>query len=342
MVTGATGYVAGWIVKDLLESGHTVHAPVRDPADNEKLAHLRALAESNSGTINFFKADLLETGSYADAMEGCEIVFHTASPFTINVKDPQKELIDPALLGTRNVLETANQTKSVKRVVLTSSCAAIYCDAIDCASAPNGMLTEDVWNTTASVDYQPYSYSKTLAEKEAWKIADAQSQWDLVVINPSFVMGPAIGGKPTSESFTLMARAGKGEFKTGAPRLGFGLVDVREVADAHITAAFTQKAAGRHIVSGHNTDFFNILSALRDRFGKDYAIPKSAVPKFLAWMIGPFVGLERKFVSRNVSHPWKADNSKSVNELGLSYRPMKETMEEMFQYMIDAGYFRKK
>ena len=93
MVTGATGYVAGWIVKDLLESGHTVHAPVRDPADNEKLAHLRALAESNSGTINFFKADLLETGSYADAMEGCEIVFHTASPFTINVKDPQKELI---------------------------------------------------------------------------------------------------------------------------------------------------------------------------------------------------------------------------------------------------------
>lgn len=181
MVTGATGYVAGWIVKGLLEAGHKVHAPVRDPDNQEKLAHLNAIAEATTGSIEFFKADLLEAGSYKEAMAGCSIVIHTASPFTLKVNDPQKELIDPAVMGTRNVLEAANQTQSITRVVLTSSCAAIYGDAADCALAPNGTLTEDIWNTTASLEYQPYAYSKTLAEKEAWKIAGAQSQWDLVV-----------------------------------------------------------------------------------------------------------------------------------------------------------------
>ncbi|SHJ30170.1 3-beta hydroxysteroid dehydrogenase/isomerase family protein [Shimia gijangensis] len=176
MITGATGYVAGWIVKGLLDAGLTVHAPVRDPDNSEKLQHLTNLAANSAGEIKFFKADLLDEGSYDEAMQGCAVVFHTASPFTINVKDAQKELIDPAVNGTRNVLTQARKTDSVKRIVLTSSCAAIYTDASDCAKAPNGTLTEDIWNTTSSLDYQPYSYSKTLAEKEAWKIADAQSQ----------------------------------------------------------------------------------------------------------------------------------------------------------------------
>ena len=342
MVTGATGYVAGWIVKELLETGCTVHAPVRDPDNTRKLAYLNAIAEASKGEIKFFKADLMEPGSYAAAMKGCGTVFHTASPFTLDVKDPQKELIDPALTGTKNVLESVNKTKSVKRVVLTSSCAAIYADAKDCASAPDGTLTEEIWNTTASLEYQPYSYSKTLAEKAAWEIANTQERWDLVTINPSFVMGPPIGGKPTSESFNFMQKLGDGDYKTGAPRFGIGVVDVRDVAKAHLAAAFIPKANGRHITSGHNTDIFEMFKLLKGQFGKDYGIPKSAAPKFLVWLIGPFMGIDRKVVSNNVNHVWKADNSKSINELEISYHPLKETMEDMFQYMIDADYFKKK
>src|SRR6056297_3580245 len=115
LVTGATGYVAGWLIRRLLEEGTTVHAAVRDPDNSAKLAHLDELERTLPGTIRYFKSDLLQPGSYAEAMQGCELVFHTASPFFTSVKDPQKELIEPAVEGTRNVLEQANHIDSVQR-----------------------------------------------------------------------------------------------------------------------------------------------------------------------------------------------------------------------------------
>ncbi|WP_299350976.1 NAD-dependent epimerase/dehydratase family protein [uncultured Shimia sp.] len=340
MVTGATGYVAGWIVKKLLDAGLTVHAPVRDPGNVAKVQHLIDIAAASSGDIRFFQADLLSDGSYADAMQGCSVVFHTASPFTLNVKDAQTELIDPAVKGTRNVLDQAEKTSSVKRVVLTSSCAAMYTDAIDCASAPNGALNEDVWNTTASLEYQPYSYSKTLAEQEAWKIAGATTQWDLVVVNPSFVIGPALNKAPTSETFRLVKQLGDGNMKAGAPRFGIGAVDVRDLAEAHIAAAFMPEANGRNIISAQNTNLLEMGLALQDKYGADYPLPKRALPKWLVWLVGPFSGISRTTVTRNVNVEWKADNSKGRRELGLEYRPLKATMEDMFDQMIKDGVFQ--
>ncbi|GGE56292.1 NAD-dependent epimerase/dehydratase family protein [Actibacterium pelagium] len=343
MVTGATGYVAGWIVKGLLEAGATVHAPVRNPDDAAKVKHLTEIAEASSGTLKLFAADLLAEGSYAEAMDGCATVFHTASPFNINVKDPQKDLIEPAVKGTENILEQANKTPSVERVVLTSSCAAIYGDTIDCANAPSGRLDESVWNTSSSINHNAYSYSKTLAEKAAWKIAEAQSQWKLVVINPSLVIGPALQDRPTSESFNILRQMGDGSMKTGAPKWGIGVVDVRDLAQAHLAAGFLPQANGRNIISAHETTLFDMSQELRDTFGADYPIPTRPIPKWLAWLIGPMVGdgVTRKAVERNVNVPFRADNSKALKELGLSYRPLRTSMEEMFQQMIDSGQLRK-
>ncbi len=342
LVTGATGYVAGWIVQRLVEAGVTVHAAVRNPQDAAKLAHLKAMAEIGPGEIRFFAADLLQPGSYAQAMAGCVVVFHTASPFTTSVKDPQRELIDPALLGTRNVLEEASRTGSVKRVVLTSSCAAIYSDAADCADAPGGVLTEAVWNTTASLAHQPYSYSKTLAEQEGWRLARLQSQWRLVVVNPSLVVGPGTNPLATSESFNIVRQLGDGTMKAGAPRAGLGVVDVRDLAQAHLAAAFVPGAEGRHIVSGHNTDLLAVGQSLLPRFGDRFALPRRALPKWLVWLVAPLSGLTRKFVARNVNHVWRADNSKSRKALGMTYRPLQESMQDMFGQMVEAGLVRPK
>jgi nucleoside-diphosphate-sugar epimerase len=339
MVTGATGYVAGWIVKRLLEDGFTVHAPVRDPENPEKLKYLNALAEKSSGTITCFKADLLAEGSYEEAMQDCDVVFHTASPFVMHVKDPEKELIEPARMGTRNVLETVNRTETVQRVVLTSSCAAIYGDNADLGLTARGVFTEEDWNQTSSLAHQPYSYSKTLAEKEAWEIVRRQDRWDLVVVNPSLVIGPGINPHGTSESFNLIRQFGDGTMKTGAPNWSMGVVDVRDLAEAHFRAAVTPSAKGRHITSGHNTDFPEMANALRQHFGDAYPFPKKILPKWLVWLVGPIMdaGLTRKMVNLNVNHAWRADNSKSVRELGVAYRPLEESMVDFFQQMIDAG-----
>ncbi|HAS46020.1 MAG TPA: diaminohydroxyphosphoribosylaminopyrimidine deaminase [Microscillaceae bacterium] len=338
LVTGATGYVAGWLVKKLLDEGITVHAAVRNPNNEKKLAHLNALAAQSKGSIKYFKADLLTDGAYTEAMQGCELVFHTASPFTTDVKDPQKELIEPAEQGTANVLESANQTPSVKRVVVTSSCAAIYTDAIDSQKAPNGTLTEDIWNTTASLDYQPYSYSKTLAEKKAWEMAQKQARWDLITINPCLVLGPPLNPTAvTSESFNILQQLGDGTMKMGAPKIGLGLVDVRDVAEAHYKAGFTPEAKGRYITAAHNTDFLELGKVLLPKYGKQFPLPKKALPKWLLMIVGPMTNklFTRKFIRNNVNVAWKADNSKIKKELGIDFMPMQQTMEEAFQVMVD-------
>ena len=110
LVTGATGYIAGWVVKNLLDDGITVHAAIRDSSKKEKLIYLDKLAKNSKGSIKYFETDLLNDGSYKEAMDGCELVFHIASPFIMDSKDPQKEVIDPALQGTKNAVSYTHLT----------------------------------------------------------------------------------------------------------------------------------------------------------------------------------------------------------------------------------------
>lgn len=341
MLTGATGYVGGHIAKKLLEEGLTVHAPIRNPNNKAKTQYLEEIAAGTKGQIVFFPADLLKEGSYETAMENCELVIHTASPFISSTKNPQEDLVDPALKGTRNVLETVEKTQSVKRVVLTSSCVAMYGDAKDTLNYPNQTMTEDIWNTTSSVKKSPYNYSKTVAEKKAWEMNQGQERWDLVVINPSFVIGPGISPKGTSESYNIFKQMGDGTMKMGCADLNMGMVDVRDVAEAHFKAAFTPEAKGRHITSAHNGSFLELATWLRNEFGDAYPFPKKNLPKWLIWLTGPMAGIPRDFVSDNVGYPWKADNSKSKEKLGMNYRPIEKAATDFFQQLIDNGTFSK-
>ena len=339
LVTGATGYVAGWLIKRLLEAGFTVHAAVRNPENTEKLQYLNAIAAQSPGSIHYFQSDLLNPGSYGAAMEGCRVVFHTASPFKMSVEDPENDLIKPAQMGTRNVLEQANQIASVQRVVVTSSCAAIYGDSIDSDERRGGPLTEDDWNKTSSLEHQPYSYSKTVAEHEAWKIAQTQSRWELVIINPSLVIGPGINPFATSASFSLVQQLGDGTMKSGTVEFCLATVDVREVAEAHMQAGFNPSAQGRHIISGHSTSMAEMAQILRQAFGDSYPFPKRTIPKTLMWLVAPFLGqsMSRKVVARNIGIPLQLNNHKSKQKLGITYRPLNQSLTEMFQQLIDNG-----
>ncbi|XP_010458237.1 PREDICTED: cinnamoyl-CoA reductase 1-like [Camelina sativa] len=244
-VTGASGYIASWIVKLLLHRGYTVRATVRDPRDAKKTEHLLAL-DGAKERLKLFKADLLAEGSFEQAIEGCDAVFHTASPVSLTVTDHQIELIDPAVKGTLNVLGTCTKVASVKRVILTSSMASVLFpvpslgpnDSIDesCFSDPSICADKKLW----------YAVSKTLAEVEAWRLAKEKGI-DLVVINPGLVLGPLL--QPTL-NFSVSLIAGLIEDKNDSVNKNSRLVDVRDVALAHVKAYETPSANGRYIIDG--------------------------------------------------------------------------------------------
>lgn len=344
LVTGASGYIAGWIVRRLLEEGCTVHAAVRDPGNREKCGPLEALAKELPGKLRIFAADLLDDGSYAAAMDGCEVVLHTASPFLMRFTDARRELIEPALEGTRNVLTEATRTDTVKRVVVTSSCAAVYGDNADIRDAAGEAFTEADWNTTSSLDHKPYSYSKTLAEKEAWKQARGQNRWSLLALNPSLVLGPGIQPMTRSGSFELMRDLGNGTLAMGVPVYPFGAVDVRDVAEAHLRAGLDASVeSGRYILSGHDTDLAELAGILRGEFGDRFALPRRVLPKWLVWLAGPFVdpSLTRAVIGRNVGIRAAFDSRRSREVLGIRYRPLKKSAVEMFEQMASAGLMKR-
>ena len=343
LVTGASGYIAGWLVKYLLEAGHTVHGTVRDPAKASGLEHLHTLAAVHAGKLKLFKAELLDKGSYDAAMQGCELVMHTASPFVISgFTDAQEALVRPAVEGTRNVLESANRTASVKRVVLTSSVAATHGDNIDILQVPGRVFTEEHWNTTSSVDHQPYYYSKVMAEREAWSMQKSQSRWDLVTVNPGLVLGPSMARASASTSLVFIRQLGNGTMYPAAPDLWMGVVDVRDVAQAHLKAGFTPTAKGCHIINAANTTALAMGKILRAKFGDKYKFPKFTAPKVLIWLVAPVAKLTRKFVLQNVGYKIAFDNRKSIRELGMNYRPLEQTVCDHFQQVLDDGLLYRK
>ena len=341
MVTGASGYIAGWIIKYLLEAGHTVHGTVRNPDKASSVAHLHRMAEQAPGSLKLFKADLLDADSFDAPMQGCEVLMHTASPFVLDgFTDANEALVRPAVEGTRNVLNAANRCETLKRVVLTSSVAAVYSDGTDMKG--KRAFTETDWNTASSVDHNPYQYSKVAAEREAWKIHDAQSRWDLVTINPGMVYGPSLTNASSSASIGTLLDMGRGKLKTGVPDLVYGAVDVRDVAQAHLLGAFNPEASGRYLLVSESVSMLDIARLLRKQFGSQYPFPKMKVPKPVVWLFGPMMGpVTRKFISRNVGYPVRFDNSRS-KALGVQYRSVAETLKDHFEQVLDDGLVRRK
>lgn len=343
LVTGATGYVAGWIIERLLTQGYIVHATVRDPAKTEKLKHLTEIAEKSPGQIYFFKADLLTPHAFDEAMQGCEIVIHTASPFVItNYKDAVKDIIEPAVNGTINVLDTVNRTTSVQRVVVTSSIAATYGDAIEIENTPNNEFDESCWNTTSSETHQPYSYSKVAAERKAWEMAQQQDRWSLVCINPALVMGPSLTASSQSGSIELLQQFANGVTLFGVPPMWNGIVDVRDVADAHVAAAFSPNANGRYIISGGSLSLLEMGQALTKRFGYRYPFPHFSVPKAAFSLISPLLGYTREFVKLNMGYPIYFNATRSQQDLGIRYQDIRESVCDHFQQLLDDGVIKKR
>ncbi len=336
LVTGASGYLASWVVKQLLDQGHVVHGTVRSLNNQAKVSHLLSLAEDYPEKLKLFEADLLQVGSFSEAMNNCDVVIHTASPYFLKPsKNTQSELIDPAIKGTENVLNSVNKTETVTRVVLTSSMVALYNNAKDFAGRPDCQVNESDVNHNQDMNYNSYAFSKTQAEKVAWDINAKQQRWDLVTVHPGAVFGPSLSDRKDATSVNMLIDYLNGNFKHGVPNISLGVVDVRDTAEVHVKAALTQAAAGKYLSVAATHTFLELAKFIDpEKFDIKDQLPRKEVPKFLVWMIAPFIDMQRKYVTNNVGYDLSFDSSRSESELGVNYRSTETTIEDHIQQLV--------
>jgi len=339
VLTGGTGYLGSNILKQLLDKGYTVHLTSRNPEKTKEKRWIKELSKEYGEKLSFFPGDLLKEGSFDEAMKGASGLIHAASPFKIDkIKDAKKELIDPAVNGTRNVLESAEKAGTIDKVVLTSSAAAVYGDAIDIKEHKESVFSEKHWNTSSSISHQPYSYSKVSAEREAWAINKGKD-WKLITINPGFIVGPAVADRSDSTSIQLIMGMLNGRFKSGVPDLHFGMVDVRDVAKAHILALESETAEGRHICVNGPMSMLDIADALKNEVGNKFKkIPKKKLPKWLTYLVGPFMaGFSWSFLRNNLGIPVYFDNSKIKKSLGIEFTSIEKSLKDHAKQLEEDG-----
>ncbi|HEY6795221.1 MAG TPA: NAD-dependent epimerase/dehydratase family protein [Kineosporiaceae bacterium] len=334
LVTGGSGFVASHLVHTLLTRGYTVRASVRRMTDPAKVDPLYRLAAGQPGTLELVEADLLQPKAFDDVMDGCRYVFHVASPFLVpqQIRDARQDVLEPALDGTRNLLDSVNRTSSVQRVVLTSTVGAIFGDYADVLAMPDRVLSEDHVNTSSTLENNPYHYAKTVAERAAWEAVGAQDRWALVTINPGLVLGPSLTPASRSGSLFLMNELMSGYFFFGAPNFSFTVVDVRDVATAHLRAAEYPTAAGRYILARPEmVSFAQMARIIRSRHPARLLVPRHRVPDRAVRVLGPRFGLNQDYIRKHLGIRFTVDNRRSVQDLGISYRPVEETVLDHYE-----------
>jgi dihydroflavonol-4-reductase len=332
LVTGANGFIAAHAVEQLLAAGAIVKGTVRDPAD-PKNAFLKALPGA-AERLTLVAADLTAEDPFSAHVD-VDGILHMASPYVLDVKDAQKDLVDPALKGTRSLLEAAARSQHVRRVVLTSSVAAI-------TDNPDGrVLTEDDWNTGSSLTRNPYYFSKVMAERAAWDFMAARKpDFDLVVINPFIVIGPAHTRAVNTSNQTFVDMM-KGKYPA-IMALDWGFVDVRDVARAHLLALDTPHASGRHICAAGNMTMEEVADLVRARHypGKVPTLKLNgaigtALMKLASYTQGTGAG---SYLRTHLGRKVRFDNGKIRRELGLTFRPVEDSITDTLADLARWGH----
>lgn len=337
LVTGGSGFLGAHCLLSLIAAGYRVRTTVRSLA---READVRAMLAAGGGNaqapLEFFAADLTADAGWAEAVSGTDFVLHVASPFPATMPKHEDELIVPAREGALRVLKAARDA-NVKRVVLTSSFAAIgYGHPLQ--TKP---FTEESWTDPNGEDVRPYVKSKTLAERAAWDfIAREGGSLELATVNPVGIFGPVLAADYAT-SILMVQRLMDGAVP-GCPRLSFGVVDVRDVADLHLRAMTSPAAKGERFlaVSGDFMTMLEMAQVLRARLG-DAArrVPTRGLPD---WMV-KLVSLFDRSVGQILPELGKEKNAtseKAQRLLGWAPRSREDALVATAQSMLDLGLLK--
>ena len=328
LVTGATGFIGLHCIQQLLSKGYEVNGTVRSlDREGEIRDGLSASGTSHAG-LELFSVDLNSDEGWDEAMNGCEYVIHVASPISLEDQD-EDYFVKPAVAGVKRALSFAKKY-SVKKVVLTSSVAAIF-DTMEKKS----YYDESDWSDPENPAISHYSKSKTLAEKAAWEYVDNEDHpFELAVINPALVTGPTLTGDLGESNKAVQMVAG-GKMPVAVP-LMFGYVDVRDVAAAHILAMENSASNGeRFALAEKDLWYKDVAKLLRDN-GFDKA-PTIAIPVWLAKILANF-SKELKLTLPYLGRLRSVKNtSKAKDILGWNPRPAEESILEVAKQMQEMG-----
>jgi len=336
LVTGGSGFIGSHCILQLLAAGHQVRTTLRSL---KRAADVRALLAAGGveagDRVAFVAANLESDANWPQAVAGCDYVLHVASPIPPGAPKNEDELIVPARDGALRVLRAARDA-GVKRVVLTSSFAAI-----GYGHAPQTeRFDETIWsNVDAGVG--AYAKSKTLAERAAWNFINAEGQGlELAVVNPVMVAGPVLGAD-YSPSILLVQRLMDGALP-GCPRLFFGIVDVRDVADLHLRAMTDPAAKGERFlaVAGDFMAMRDIARVLRERLGAAARrVPTRTLPDWLVHVAALFDPALRQ-VAPELGKRKNATNAKARRLLGWDPRANEEAIVAAAESMLRLGLLK--
>ena len=332
LVTGGSGYIGSFIIRQLVEQGWTVNTTVRSL---KREAEVRASLAVPADTLKFFAADLLNDSGWADAVAGCSHVVHVASPLPSGAVKHEDDLIVPAREGALRALRFA-KAAGVQRVVMTSSVAAIAYGH----GKKIGTYTEADWTDVNGSQVHAYAKSKTLAERAArdW-IAGEGAGMEYVSVNPAAVLGPVLSAD-FSSSVQIITRLLSGSLP-GLPNFGFGVVDVRDVADLHVRALTAPGMDGeRFIASGPFMMMKEVAAVLRDRMGNEARkVPTRGLPDFvlqLTSLVDPTIRMVTGELGKQRITP--SDHARDV--LGWVPRPAADTIVDTARSLIDKGVIK--
>ena len=323
LVTGASGFIASHTILALLARGYEVRGTVRDASKGARLNRILGTFSGEAVNIEIVEADLSSDQGWDKAVEGVSFVQHIASPLPANLPHDVQKLIVPAREGALRVLKAA-KCAGVKRVVMTSSTAAI---AYGWGDRLPDILTEEHWSNPENLnDHTAYTLSKTLAEKAAWDYVKQEGAGlELTTIQPSVVVGPVMSND-YSTSIEIVTQLLQGKLP-GLPKLGFQLVDVRDVADAHVRAMETPEAAGeRFIVTNEYLWLNEIAQCLKKEFPeKSKRVPTKSLPSWFIRVLA-YVNPPLKLILPNLNKKRFHSNEKSKTWLKWQPRPASESL----------------
>lgn len=340
LVTGATGFVAHHIIQLLQQEGYRVRGTVRNLKNENKLKSLKSLCPDAKYPLEFAEADLTKENGWNDALKGCTYCIHVASPFPNAPPKKEEDVIIPAVEGTKRVLRACAYTDTVKRVVLTSSIAAVHGET---SNIENREYTEEDWTDVSSSYADAYSKSKTLAELAAWDFVRAlppERKLELSVVNPGIIFGPCISGLLCT-SIEIVKRL----MDCSAPMLAsihFTVCDVRDVALAHLRAMTLPEAAGnRHLVRSEHLWMHDIARILKEEFSRyGYFVPSIIAP-YIGVYLFSFIDNSSNLVLPRYGKSYLYSNTRMTEVLKINPRCARQTVLDTAYSLIECGMLKK-